>query len=204
MTSLELLTAPVSEPVSLSEAKNFLRVDYTHEDALITSLITAAREWAENYTRRAMPTQSWRLWLDEWPVAHEAWWHGTREGAISASQSTHVELPKAPLQSIAQVRTFAADDTATVFSASNYLVDTASAPGRLVLRDGQSWPQPGRNARGIAIDFTAGYSSVPSSLKAAMLQLVALWFGERGVVAGARSTPPLSLTHILDTYRVRS
>ena len=42
MTSY-LLTGPVGEPVSLVEAKAFLKVDDTAEDGLITTLIAAAR-----------------------------------------------------------------------------------------------------------------------------------------------------------------
>lgn len=39
-----------TEPVSLAEAKTFLRVGYSSDDQLITDLIAAARQWAEEYT----------------------------------------------------------------------------------------------------------------------------------------------------------
>ncbi len=37
-----LIEAPASEPISLIEAKNYLRVDHSADDALIASQISAA------------------------------------------------------------------------------------------------------------------------------------------------------------------
>jgi len=37
------------------------------EDDLITALIVAAREYAEGFQNRAYITQTWQLWLDDWP-----------------------------------------------------------------------------------------------------------------------------------------
>ncbi len=38
------------DPISLADAKLFLRVDISDDDALITSLITVAREYCETFT----------------------------------------------------------------------------------------------------------------------------------------------------------
>ena len=66
--SLQLNTPPAAEPVTLAEAKAWLRVDTgDDDDALITSLISAARARAEWHTGRAFVTQGWTLWLDCWP-----------------------------------------------------------------------------------------------------------------------------------------
>lgn len=60
---LERVTDPDIEPVTLAEMKLHLRAygSDTSEDALISSLITSAREWVEQYTGRALIDQSWRL-----------------------------------------------------------------------------------------------------------------------------------------------
>jgi hypothetical protein len=42
-------TVTGTEPITLTEMKNYLRVDYSDDDDLITSLITAAREVIEKY-----------------------------------------------------------------------------------------------------------------------------------------------------------
>ena len=41
-----------TEPITLQQAKNWLRLDHTDDDARITSLITTARQRAEKYLRR--------------------------------------------------------------------------------------------------------------------------------------------------------
>ncbi len=60
---------PLVEPVSLAELKDFLRVDPsdTSNDAVISSLGTAARQWSEVYTQRRFVTQTWQLALDWFP-----------------------------------------------------------------------------------------------------------------------------------------
>jgi uncharacterized phiE125 gp8 family phage protein len=59
-----LLVPPASEPLSLAEARQFLRVEYADDDAVIT----AARAHVEALTRRALLTQTWRIMLDAWPA----------------------------------------------------------------------------------------------------------------------------------------
>ena len=65
--TLRLITAPTAEPVSLETAKSFLRVDVAADDALITSLLLAARERGEELSRRAFITQTWEMTFDDWP-----------------------------------------------------------------------------------------------------------------------------------------
>lgn len=61
---LEQTTPPTDLPVTVYEAKAFLRIDHTAEDALIESLVAAARDVVENYLRRSVCTQTWTLVLD--------------------------------------------------------------------------------------------------------------------------------------------
>lgn len=58
---LTLVTPPEYEPLTLAEAKLFLRVDGSDEDRLILDLIVAARTKAEAWLRRSLLTQVWRL-----------------------------------------------------------------------------------------------------------------------------------------------
>jgi hypothetical protein len=62
--SLQLNTPPATEPVTLAQAKAWLKVETDDEDALIAALIPAARARAEWHTGRAFVTQGWTLWLD--------------------------------------------------------------------------------------------------------------------------------------------
>ena len=45
--ALKLVTAPAMEPMSLDEAKTYLRVEHNDEDEFIAGLIVAARQAAE-------------------------------------------------------------------------------------------------------------------------------------------------------------
>ena len=62
------IVAPYAEPVHLDDAKLHLRVEVTDDDALIRTLIVAARNHAEIFTGRALVTQTWDLKLDAFPA----------------------------------------------------------------------------------------------------------------------------------------
>jgi uncharacterized phiE125 gp8 family phage protein len=146
--SLQLITPPVIEPVTLADAKLHLKVDTADDDALITRLITAARARAEWHTGRALITQGWILWLDCWPACGV------------------VELQLAPLQSVSALTVYAPDDSASVLDPATYQIDAASAPARLALKTGVSPPINLRAINSVAIAFTAGYGDEAADVPA--------------------------------------
>ena len=65
--ALAIKTAPTTEPLTIDEAKLHLREDGTDQDDLISSLIVAARQHVEDVLKRSLITQTWELWLEEFP-----------------------------------------------------------------------------------------------------------------------------------------
>lgn len=58
--SFIVLTQPTTEPVTLQEAKDWMNIDFSYKDALISSLITRARNTCETATGRAFCPQQIR------------------------------------------------------------------------------------------------------------------------------------------------
>lgn len=182
--------APVELPLSLNEVKAHLRIDASDEDALLVSMIRAATDTAENYLSRALITQSWSLFLDHWPTGRR------------------VDLPKSPIQSIAEVLVFADDDTSATYAPANYYLNVASDPARVFLRRGAAPPTPTRVANGIEIRFIAGYgasqSDVPVPIIEGMKRLIAHWFEHRETLLpgqGAASIP-VAVDALFAPYRL--
>lgn len=163
---VSLVTGPKADPVSLSEAKLHCRIDENADNATVAMLIKAAAAVCENYMRRPIMTQEFKQFMDEWPG------------------ESYLELVRAPLVSVTSVKTYDDADVATVFASSNYFVDTATVPGRIVLRSNVSWPSWTRRANPIEIQFKAGYgddpNSVPTEIRMAILQTIAFLYENRG------------------------
>jgi len=62
MHVMERLTQPAFEPITLAEMKRHSKAfaEVTEEDPDFLELITAAREWVEDYTGRILVDQKWR------------------------------------------------------------------------------------------------------------------------------------------------
>ena len=172
-----LMNGPTVEPLSLAEAKEWLRLDTTDEDDLVSALIVSARLIVEASTRRVLLTQTWRLALDRWPRdPFDDEWFG-------AGRKT-IEVPFAPFQRVAQISVVNASGAAVVVSPSAYGVDAAPDRARIYFLSAP--PKPAPPLAGIAIDVVAGYGdqpvSVPEPLRLAVRLLVSRWFENRGDV----------------------
>lgn len=66
--SLRCVTDGAFEPVSLDEAKLYVRVDAPEDDAMLTAAIAAARGQAEGKTRRILRESEWG-WVFRGPVS---------------------------------------------------------------------------------------------------------------------------------------
>ncbi len=160
--ALIIKTPPALEPVSLTEAKSFLRITDGDDDALIGSMVTAIRQKAEFWTRRSFITQTWTLWLDSVP------------------EGFNITVPLSPLQSITHIKSYDSVNVASIFDSSYYFVDTVS--GRIALNEGQAWPTVLRRINVLEIEFVAGFgdaSSVPESIKQGILQWLKLLFANK-------------------------
>ena len=188
--ALVLATAPSEEPVTLQEAKSHLRVDAADDDALITSLITAARETVEHITRRALVTQTWDYFLDAFPSGDE------------------LALPLPPLRAVTSITYKDKDGNVSTFDASNYVVDTASEPGRVVLKSSATWPSATLwPASAVTVQFDAGYggaADVPQAIKQGLLLLVGhLYENREAIVPGTVLREiPMGVDALLWPYRV--
>lgn len=151
---LERVVAPASEPVSLSEAKQYLRVEHAADDTLISQLIIAARQMAERFLRRSLITQSWRY-------------------SFNGSLEEETRLPYGPIQSVTSVTLVDSAGTETILSNSAYRLD---ATKEFLLANAFF------SSDKVKIEYAAGYGNaadVPSPIRQGILIHVACLYDNR-------------------------
>lgn len=217
--SLVRSTPPTTDPVTLAEAKNHLRIDYSDDDDLITALIGAATRWTEDYCDRTWCHTKWTLRLDSFygpvgsPVQFGLRADGNNiEGRKGTVPNLDVELPRPPIvfsgvnTAVTITYTPSAGAATTTLSATEYRVDRNSTPGVCRPLYGQTWPSHLVDQNSTTVTWWAGYSgdgtSVPATAKAAILMLVAhLWKNREMTTEAALSEVPVGTRALLDTLR---
>ncbi len=175
--SITIVTPPASEPISLAEAKLFLRVDHSAEDSLIATLIGAAREAVEAGIGRALITRRVRESLDIW-----------RREAVQGAV-----LGLGPVTNVVAVRLLTDSGSQSVLDPERYRLEGHRDRPRLVFPPGV--PATLRSAGGIEIEYDCGYadeaSDLPVALRLATMQIVAALYelrqGEGAIPETARA-----------------
>lgn len=204
MSGLVITTAPSDEPLSSAETISYLRIDSGVDTTLIDGLIQAARFWAEDYTNRTLLNTVYTLSLDSVGYRDVPIKEGMYTGAYKVPYLNYIELPRSPVSAVAHVKYYDDSDNVATWATSNYYVDTARVPARIVLRDSGTWPTDLRNANGIEVQYTAGYgsarSTIPEPIRVAMLQYISHLYEHRGDDEGRGLNPPALVTSLLQPY----
>ena len=195
--SLTRQTPPAVEPVTLSEAKAHLRVDTSDDDTYIGTLITAAREWCEEYLDRTLVHTQWVMRFDKFP-----------DSGIEP-----VELPRPPMvasgTATAVSVTFTTEPGSTAtYSTAEYRVDRYATPGTVLPIYGTTWTPHRQDDNAISVTWWSGYgatgASVPAAIRHAMLMLIAHWYETRAATVSTGAVPqdvPFGVKSLLDSQR---
>lgn len=194
--SLVRLTQPSVEPVSLLEAKAQCRVDDTAEDLLLLSTyISAAREWCEAYTQRTFIHTQWMLRTDAFPAEFRL----PFPPMATAAGFTDVTVTYTP-------SIVGGVGTSVTLDAAKYRVDRSQTPGGIRPLYGQTWPAYIVDKNSISVTWWGGYgedgTTVPKAVKPAILMLVAHLFRNREMtVERALNEVPMGVKPLLNTVR---
>jgi len=164
-----------SQVISISEMKNFLRVDGSADDEIVFDYINTAVEMVKQYTRRGILTETLVYRADGFvdPSSDDrmaALGPGTHTASVPfyLSGANHIDLPFPPLQSVTSIVTYDRGNNASTFDADAYEVDLQS--GRIYLNSGRTWPTDLRDNQAVEVTYVAGYGSVniPAPIKEAL------------------------------------
>ena len=202
---LRRITGPASEPITTDEAKAHLRVDLTDDDALIASLIAAARQHCEAVLSRSFIDTTWELSLNgfpTWGISTERLASGrlvypTTSVPLERLTAGRILLPLGDLRSVTAITYLDADGTSQTLTEDTDFQVVTGAPGRIVPAFGRTWPAHRIYDEAVTVRFVAGYgadaSAVPDCIKHAIKLLVGHWYLHREavVISGAIPKPLL-------------
>jgi uncharacterized phiE125 gp8 family phage protein len=181
-----LVAPPAVEPVALAEAKAQCRVLHNAEDSLIDGLIPAARQYAEEYTRRAFITQTWEVRLRAFP-------------------SGRIYLPRAPLLAVESIGY--TDGAGAPQTVASFLQVAHPSRPYVAPAYGAEWPIARDVEDAVTVRFTAGYgpapADVPRAIRQAILVLVADMYAHReSVTTGTIVAEMPTAKRLLSLFRL--
>ena len=157
---LTLLEPPECEPISLQEAKLFLRVETDADDQLIQHLVKVGRNIVEEFTESALIMQTWRVDFLVQPRTYEPYLSRSTSG-----KQDHFLLPRLPFVSFVGPLKILKANKESILKV--YQVNE----GTIVL----DCPLPADHT--LRVDFKCGYgeaaADVPEVFRQAVLKLVA-------------------------------
>ena len=201
--SLTITTPAAAEPVTLAELKLHMRIVDDAEHSLISALNTAARQYVEDYTQRAIAVQTYLLTLDGFPIESHPSWYPPVE-PYPRPWDVAIELPRSPVSSVTSVVYDDPAGTATTLADDQYRLDLGGAVPLIVPAYGKRWPATRPQIGSVRITFVAGYTTVPEGLKCAIKLLVAHWYMYREPTGAVATTAnvPLTIEALMSQYRI--
>lgn len=175
-----VVTPPAFEPVAIEDAKAWMGIDSddNNHDTVVTLLIQAMREYAENYTHSAFIQRTLRSYMPCWPVSDEG--------------GNEIELDFPPLVSVSWIKYRDTSGALTTLAADQYDVHDWRKPAVIVPAWGTSWPAHRYAMDAIQVQFVAGYpdgspggsasdarANIPAQLKLWMQARAATLFKQR-------------------------
>lgn len=183
----KVTSAPAAEPITLTEAKNWLKVTGSTDDDLINRLIESTRQTLEDKLDIKFITQTITQKLDRWP-----------------KHSNEFDLLEYPVQSVTSI-VYKTGDTTATFSTDAYTLDTTRQPARIYLNESYTWPTLKPEKEAVTITYVAGYgdtaADVPVKLKQLMLHMLAYEYENRMNPVNERVTYIDRLVYLHRNYR---
>jgi uncharacterized phiE125 gp8 family phage protein len=176
--------------VSLSEAKEHLRVLHSDDDTYIQSLIYASQMTCETFCNIDFTPQDWEFTCDLWEQT--------------------LQIPVQRVRTITSIAYYsdASPSVQTVWPTSSYYLDSGSMPCRITLEDGKTYPSLRNGTGNIVINFSTdnldtGFSS---HAKQAVLITIADWYENRQSVVVGRiaSQIPKTAEYLMSAVKVQT
>ena len=203
--------------VSLADAKSFLRITHTAENSLITNLITAAVERAQNYCNSKFLEHEYTLTMETWDDVYVSN-HFTQDlsdgsyirrgGYVGKDGLNQIVLPYPPLKSITSIKYYDAAGSQQTWSTDNYRDLTYhNQKGYIEIKDGSTMPTLEDRADAVEIKFKCGYGTssdgtdIPEAIKTAVLLILGRMYELR---EDSVSKLPKASEYLLDPYRFKT
>ena len=188
---IKIITDVATEPVTTEQAKTHMRISGSDDDTYIDTLITIAREWTEQFTGRALATQTLEIILDKFP------------------SKDFIEMPMSPVQSITSIKYKNSDGDETTWDSSNYIVNNDILPCKIYLAYGEVYPDFTEYPTGaVRIRSVHGHKSdeiaLPKAIYHALLLLIShLYENREATIEKALNETPFAVKSLLVPYRLR-
>jgi len=186
--ALKLITPAAALAVSLAEAKAHVRQDQSDDDSLITAMITAATEAAEQYMgARAIMPQTWELAEEGFP----------RE----------FHLRRVPVVSITSIKYLDFNGTEQTLDPSAYVLDNADdcTTAEVDPAYGTCWPIARYVDNSVKVRFVCGYANaaaVPEPIKSWIKLMVGAMYANREAYSERKLEKLGFADSLLDRYKV--
>lgn len=178
-----LVTPPALEPVTIADARAFLRISTESEDEILRRIIKTARELVEAEAGLALVDQTWRLRVDRWP----------RSGRLA--------IFKYPVKAVTAVVAYRPDGSAISLEPEEFMLQHGRRPQRVYMAQ---YPDA-QTFCGLEVDFIAGFGEtgveVPDALKQAILTLTAHLYENRAGLDTAKAELPVMVGQMVDSWR---
>ena len=185
ITSITTYTAPADNCLTLTEVKDYLKVETSAEEALIASLLDAAESVVEAYCNRKLMKGVYDFTLKDFPA------YG-------------IVLPFSPVVSITSITYYDSNNSLQTWASSNYMVNVNSEPTRISYINDYPDVYEDRDDA-VIVRFTVGYSSssttatqqaaVPGALKMAILRYIGDLYAIRQDQVREKFTSWMQLTY---------
>jgi uncharacterized phiE125 gp8 family phage protein len=187
---LKVIVAP-DELISVADAAAFMRAEFAdNEEPLIESLITASRQWCEDYLRRAIGVQTLELRVQDFPA------------------NNNPILLRSPIVGVTSVKYLDQNRVEQTLSASEYEVSD-SEPAEIT--PVSAWPVSYGSADSVRVVYEAGYclggspkvsEELPKTIRTAMLMLVSDMYANREAQVERALVANPTVERLLSMYRL--